>query len=236
VLDVRQLVAGYTKEVDILRGVDVTVHTGEIVALVGPNGAGKSTLVKSVLGLLRPRDGEIRLHGQSIRGLPPHVVVRRGIGYVAQRLNVFASLTVHENVLLAARLVEKRERVGRTAEMYDLFPALAAKRSQVAGTLSGGERQMVAFARALLPRPELLVLDEPSAGLAPRMLDLVFETTVRLNNAGVTIVLVEQNARRALAIASRGYVLDAGATSFHDTGANLLTNPRVIDLYLGGTQ
>ena len=230
------VVAGYTPEVDILTGVSVTVAEGEIVTIVGPNGAGKSTLMKSVFGLIVPREGRILLRGEDILGSAPHAVTRKGVSYVPQLDNVFPNLTVEENLELGALAGGGDEPVeARMARMYDLFPRCAERRRQSAGTMSGGERQMVAMARALMPSPQVLLLDEPSAGLAPAFVDAIFEKIVEVNRSGVTILMVEQNARRALAMSDRGYVLDLGQNRFEGPGRELIQDPKVADLYLGGT-
>jgi len=235
ILATEGLVAGYVPEVDILRGVDVTVRAGEIVTIVGPNGAGKSTLIKAVCGLLRPRAGRIVLRGGDVTGAKPHRVARAGIGYVPQLANVFVSMTVEENLEMGAIPFPDVDREARKAAMFELFPRLAERARQPAGSLSGGERQMVAIARTLMPEPSLLLLDEPSAGVAPMFVDLLFEKVVEVNRAGVTVLMVEQNARRALAMSHRGYVLDLGTNRFEGAGQQLLEDPRVVDLYLGGS-
>jgi ABC-type branched-subunit amino acid transport system ATPase component len=234
ILEAHDLVAGYVPEVDILHGVDLVVHPGEMVTLVGPNGAGKSTLVKAVVGLLPPRGGRVLLRGEDITGEKAHRIVAKGVGYVPQRENVFPSMTVEENVELG--LTPRRgDGAGRTQEVFELFPQLAARRRQAAGTLSGGERQMLAMARTLAAAPDIVVLDELSAGLSPIFVDAVFTKIAEINAAGTTILMVEQNARRALAMSHRGYVLDVGLNRFTGTGAELLGDPRVVELYLGGT-
>ncbi len=228
------VVAGYLPEVDILDGVDLELRAGEVVTIVGPNGAGKSTLVKTVFGLLRPRAGRILLRGEDVVGRKTHAISRSGVSYVPQLDNVFPSLTVEENLevgALAGRGVDVRERM---EAMEGMFPRLAERRRQAVGTMSGGERQMVAMARALMPDPQILLLDEPSAGLAPAFVDTVFEQIAAINRAGVTVLLVEQNARRALAMSTRGYVLDLGRNRFEGPGRELLDDPKVIELYLGG--
>jgi neutral amino acid transport system ATP-binding protein len=232
-LSVRDLVAGYVPEVDILNGVDLSVREGEIVTVIGPNGAGKSTLIKSVFGLLPPRRGEVHLRGEELTGLPPHAITRRGMSYVAQLDNVFPTLTVEENLEMG--VLERSSGRERIAAMYELFPRLGERRSQAAGTMSGGERQMLAMARALIPEPDLLLLDEPSAGLAPAFVEAIFEKIEEINEHGVTLVMVEQNARRALGMSDRGYVLDLGQNRFQGSGEELLHDPKVADLYLGGT-
>ncbi len=234
IIETRGLVAGYVREVNILDGVDIHVEDGEMVTIVGPNGAGKSTLIKTIIGLVPTRSGQVLLHGDDISGVKPHGVVRRGVGYVPQIQNVFATMTVEENLELgaiASKDVRVRERI---TELYELFPRLAERRRQAAGTLSGGERQMVAMARALMPDPHVLLLDEPSAGLAPAFVDVVFEKVQDVNRSGVTILMVEQNARRALAMSDRGYVLDLGRNRFEGRGGELLNDPKVAELYLGG--
>jgi neutral amino acid transport system ATP-binding protein len=234
VLRTEGIVAGYTSEVDILRGVDMEVREGEIVTIVGPNGAGKSTLMKTVFGLLKPRRGRVVLRGEEITGSAPHTVTRKGVSYVAQLDNVFPSLTVRENLELGAIAGGEGSVDSRIERMYELFPRCAERSGQSAGTMSGGERQMVAMARALMLDPQLVLFDEPSAGLAPAFVDAIFEKIVEINEAGVTILMVEQNARRALAMSDRGYVLDLGANRFEGPGKELIADPKVADLYLGG--
>jgi neutral amino acid transport system ATP-binding protein len=233
VLQVDGLVAGYVPEVDILTGVDLMVRDGEIVTVIGPNGAGKSTLIKSIFGLLPPRKGRVILRGDDLTGVQPHLITRRGMCYVPQLDNVFESLTVDENLEMGA--LDRRTTRQRMGEMYELFPRLGERRRQAAGTMSGGERQMVAMARALMPDPQILLLDEPSAGLAPAFVEATFEKIADINRQGVTIVMVEQNARRALGMSTRGYVLDLGQNRFEGRGEELLNDPRVAELYLGGT-
>ncbi len=227
------LVAGYVPGVDILDGVSLVVSEGEIATVVGPNGAGKSTLIKAIFGLLRPRAGRITLRGEDLTGLEPHTITRRGMSYVPQLDNVFPSLSVEENLEMGSlERSRTRERIDR---MYELFPRLGERRTQAAGTMSGGERQMLAMARALMPQPHVLLLDEPSAGLAPAFVEAIFENVREINQAGVTVVMVEQNARRALAMSDRGYVLDLGQNRFQGAGRDLLEDPKVAELYLGGT-
>jgi branched-chain amino acid transport system ATP-binding protein len=227
------LVAGYVPEVDILSGVSIKVGEGEIVTVIGPNGAGKSTLIKTIFGLLGPRKGLVQLRGEDITGLKPHAIARRGMSYVPQLDNVFPSLTVEENLRMGAL---RQNGAGEQIErMYEIFPRLGERTGQTAGTMSGGERQMVAMARALMPDPQVLLLDEPSAGLAPAFVEAIFEKVEEVNRAGVTIVMVEQNARRALDMSDRGYVLDLGQDRFEGPGRELLRDPKVAELYLGGT-
>jgi len=233
VLEIEGLVAGYSPEVDILNGVSITVSENEIVTVVGPNGAGKSTLMKSVFGLVKPKAGRVGLRGQPITGKRPSEIARLGMGYVPQRENVFESMTVIENLELGA-LARPGTKAGvRIEELLALFPRLAERRRQMVGTMSGGERQMVAMARALMPVPDMLLLDEPSAGLAPLFVDAMFEQVEAINRAGVTILMVEQNARRALELSHRGYVLDLGRNRFEGRGSDLLGDPRLAELYLG---
>jgi neutral amino acid transport system ATP-binding protein len=233
ILETEQLVAGYVPEADILNGASIKVRDGEIVTIVGPNGAGKSTLIKTIFGLLTPRSGRILFHGEDISGSKPHVITRRGLSYVPQLDNVFKSLTVEENLEMGS--LDRSRTDEQIEHMYTLFPRLGERRTQSAGTMSGGERQMVAMARALMPDPQVLLLDEPSAGLAPAFVDAIFEKTEEVNRAGVTILMVEQNARRALGMSDRGYVLDLGTDRFEGPGKDLLNDPKVAELYLGGT-
>ena len=234
VLSGRDIVAGYSPEVDILRGATVDVTTGEIVTVVGPNGAGKSTLLKVLVGLVPLRTGSLHLGGTDIAGLRPSEVVRRGLGYVPQRDNVFPSLTIEENLDMGLTPRRDLDARGRRDAMHALFPRLAERRRQAAGNLSGGERQMLAMARALMPEPKILLLDEPTAGLAPRFVDAMFEQVLSINRAGITILMVEQNATRALAISHRGYVLDLGRNAFEGEGPVMLKDPKIATLYLGG--
>lgn len=232
-LSTEDLVAGYVPEVDILNGVSIAVRRGEVVTVIGPNGAGKSTLIKTIFGLLAPRRGRVLFNGKEISGAKPHTITRMGLGYVPQLDNVFPSLTVEENLEVGA--IGRSGAPDRIQQMYELFPRLGERRGQVVATMSGGERQMVAMARALMPEPEALLLDEPSAGLAPAFVDAIFSKVEDINRTGVTIVMVEQNARRALAMSDRGYVLDVGKNRFEGEGKELLTDEKVADLYLGGT-
>jgi neutral amino acid transport system ATP-binding protein len=226
------LVAGYVPEVDILDGVSLVVEEGEIATVVGPNGAGKSTLIRTIFGLLRPRAGRVALRGEDLTGLEPHAIARRGMSYVPQLENVFPNLSVEENLEMGSlERSRTRERIGA---MYELFPRLGERRTQAAGTMSGGERQMLAMARALVPEPHVLLLDEPSAGLAPAFVEATFAQVREINAAGVTVVMVEQNARRALAMSDRAYVLDLGRNRFQGSGRDLLDDPQVAELYLGG--
>ncbi len=226
------LVAGYIPEVDILTGCSVHVDDGELVGIIGPNGAGKSTLVKAMFGLVPVRSGRVVLGGSDITALPAHRLVSQGLGYVPQNNNVFPSLTIEENLEMGLYLRPK-EFGDRFAAVTELFPLLADRRDQKCGSLSGGERQVVAMGRALMTDPQVLFLDEPSAGLSPIMQDTVFDSVKRINTAGVSILMVEQNAARCLEICHRGYVLDQGKDAYTGTGRELLTDPKVIELYLG---
>jgi branched-chain amino acid transport system ATP-binding protein len=227
-----QLIAGYVPGVDILRGCDFYLRDGEIVGIIGPNGAGKSTLLKTLFGLIPVRSGSVSLRGEDITSAPAHVLVTKGVGYVPQNRNVFPSLTIEENLEMGIYL-----RRSKFAERFDfvseLFPLLSERRKVKAGALSGGERQMVAMGRALMMEPSVLLLDEPSAGLSPMFQDEVFIRCKKINAAGVSVIMVEQNARRCLQICDRGYVLDQGTNAYTDTGANLMKDPKVIELYLG---
>ena len=231
-LSVEGVTAGY-EQMEILHDVSIEVRPGEIVTLIGPNGAGKSTLLKTVFGLLKPRRGSIRLEGQDITGLAPSALVGRGLSYVPQVDNVFPSLTVEENLEMGA-VVRRDDFRGRLEDVLGLFPNLVPKRRLKVGGLSGGERQMVAMGRALMLDPCLLLLDEPSAGLAPVLVDTVFEKIEALNRNGLAILLVEQSAREALRRSHRGYVLAGGQVRLEGAGPALLEDAEVARLYLGG--
>ena len=232
VIEATEVVAGYVPGVNILTGCNLTVAPGEFIGIIGPNGAGKSTLLKAILGMVPVRSGTISLHGDEITGQPAHKLVKRGVGFVPQTKNVFQALTVRENLEMGCILAPKR-----FAERYEvvtgLFPRLAERADQRAGSLSGGERQMVAMGRALMLDPSLLLLDEPSAGLSPMLQDEVFLRCKLINEQGVAILMVEQNARRCLQVCHRGYVLDQGRNAYTGTGRELLNDPKVIELYLG---
>ena len=231
-IHVDNVTAGYVPGVNILNSCSLELRRGELIGIIGPHGAGKSTLLKALFGLLDIRDGQVTYKGDDISDRPAHELVERGIGYVPQRDNVFPSLTVHENLEMGCFLRPKAfaERLDVVSE---LFPRLAERLPQRAGSLSGGERQMLAMGRALMMDPEVILLDEPSAGLSPVLQDQVFIRTREINKAGVSVVMVEQNARRCLQICHRGYVLDQGTNAYSDTGRNLLHDPKVIELYLG---
>ncbi len=226
--------AGYGK-LDILHGVSLSVAAGEIVSIIGPNGAGKSTAFKTIVGFLRPRAGSIRFNGEDITGLRPDLVLRRGLAYVPQGRIVFPQMTVLENLEMGAYIERDRARVAAALErVYALFPILGERHRQKAGTMSGGEQQMVAIGRALMTSPTLILLDEPSLGLSPKFVTLIFEKLVEMKGSGFTLMLVEQNAARALAVADRGYVLELGRNRFEGPGQRLLADPEVKRLYLGG--
>jgi ABC-type branched-subunit amino acid transport system ATPase component len=233
VFEVRELRAGYLPEVDIVNGVDLHVDEGEIVTIVGANGAGKSTLIKAAVGLVPVRGGTVLLRGEPIAGRRPHRIARRGVGYVPQLNNVFPTMTVEENLGIAAAGLPNAELRARRERMETLFPPLVPARRRPAGLLSGGQRQMVAMARALMAEPSVLLLDEPSAGLAPDYVELVFHKIREIRASGVTVLMVEQNARRALAMSDRGYVLELGCNRFEGTGRELMDNETVVELYLG---
>ncbi|WP_264327468.1 ABC transporter ATP-binding protein [Romeriopsis navalis] len=233
ILEVENVHAGYIKDVDILQGINMRIYAGELVTIIGPNGAGKSTLAKTVFGLLNPHTGAIRFNGQEIGGMSPDRIVQQGMGYVPQIANVFKSLTIDENLEMGAFVKDGAPIKRLKQEMYDRFPALAARKKQTAGTLSGGERQQVAMAKALMLRPALLILDEPSAALSPIMVKDVFEQIQQVQAEGTAILLVEQNAKQALQMSDRGYVLEAGRDKYEGRGVDLLNDPKVGELYLG---
>ncbi len=226
------VVAGYLPGVDILTGVDLTLGDGELVGIIGPNGAGKSTLVKAIFGLVPVRQGTVLLDDEDISNSAAHELVARGVGYVPQRENVFGTLTVEENLRMGLYL-RPDAWSERLAAVHELFPLLADRRAQRAGFLSGGERQMLAMSRALMMDPRVILLDEPSAGLSPANQDLVFERVRQICDTGVSIIMVEQNARRCLQICDRAYVLEQGKNAHTGSGQDLLHDPKVIDLYLG---
>jgi branched-chain amino acid transport system ATP-binding protein len=231
-LRTEDLVAGYLPEVDILNGCNVHVDEGELVGIIGPNGAGKSTLVKAMFGLVPVRSGRVLLRDEDITGRPAHRLVGAGLGYVPQNNNVFPSLSVQENLQMGIYLRPK-DYAARVEAVAGLFPLLSDRRAQKAGSLSGGERQVVAMGRALMTDPDVLFLDEPSAGLSPMMQDTVFEAVATINASGVSILMVEQNARQCLAVSDRAYVLDQGKDAYTGTGDELARDPKVIELYLG---
>lgn len=231
-LEVMGIYGGYGGT-DILHGVELRVEPGEIVVIVGPNGAGKSTVMKAIFGLVSVRQGHVVFAEEDITNLRTDIIVRRGMCYVPQEYNVFPSLTVKENLDMGA-FIRSDDISDQLERIYEIFPPLEKKRRQSAGSLSGGERQMVAIGRALMLEPRLLMLDEPTAGLAPRFIDLIFERIRAINALGISLLMVEQNAKRALSLADRGYVMTMGRSRFDDTGPNLLANPEVAEMFLGG--
>ena len=233
-LDAKDLHVGYGK-IKALHGVSVRVEPGEVVTLIGPNGSGKSTFLKTISGLLRPTKGEITFEGRPIHTLAPHEITRLGLVQIPEGRRIFPQLTVQENLMMGAYFRRDHGAIAADRDrMYEAFPILRERQSQLGGTLSGGEQQMLALARALMSRPKLLALDEPSMGLAPLVVDKVFSIIRELNaRDGMTILLVEQNARAALSVAKRGYVMETGAVLIDDSTENLLSNDRVKQCYLG---
>ncbi|MEM9441338.1 MAG: ABC transporter ATP-binding protein [Pseudomonadota bacterium] len=232
VLELDDVVGGYG-ETQILHGVSLRVEPGEIVAIIGPNGAGKSTAMKAVFGLLRLSSGKVRLSGEDITNTPPDQVVKKGVCYVPQTANIFPTLTVQENLEMGA-YVRNDDILPTLNEIYGMFPDLVAKKHQQAGTLSGGQRQMVAMGKALMLEPKILLVDEPTAGLSPKIRGEIFKIVKSINAAGTPILMVEQNAKQALAIAARGYILVDGRNRLEDSGSNLLANKEVGKMFLGG--
>ncbi|MGL4340038.1 MAG: ABC transporter ATP-binding protein [Rhodoglobus sp.] len=232
VVEVKNVTAGYLPGVNILNSCSLIAQQGELIGIIGPNGAGKSTLLKAIFGLVKVREGEVLLQGENITGLKANKLVAKGVGFVPQTNNVFPTLTILENLEMG--LFQKPKSIKeRLAFVTEIFPELSKRLSQRAGSLSGGERQMVAMSRALMMGPHVLLLDEPSAGLSPVRQDEAFLRVKEINKAGVTTIMVEQNARRCLQICDRGYVLDQGRDSYTGTGRELLNDPKVISLYLG---
>ena len=226
------LVAGYLPGVNILNGCDLVANKGELIGIIGPNGAGKSTLLKAIFGQVNIREGKIWLNGEDITGLKANKLVAKGVAFVPQTNNVFPSLTIEENLEMGVFQTPKRFKE-RFEFVTGIFPDLGKRRNQRAGSLSGGERQMVAMGRALMIDPSVLLLDEPSAGLSPVRQDETFLRVKEVNSAGVTVIMVEQNARRCLQICDRAYVLDQGKDAHTGTGRELLNDPKMIELYLG---
>ena len=218
---------------DILHDCTIAVDLGEIVVIVGPNGAGKSTAMKAVFGMIDLREGSVRLDGDDITGLSPQERVRRGMGFVPQTQNIFTSMTVRENLEMGAYLRDD-DYSGTMAQIFELFPILKEKSRQIAGELSGGQRQQVAVARALMMQPRVLMLDEPTAGVSPIVMDELFDRILEIRDSGIAVLMVEQNAAQALAIADRGYVLVTGENRFSDSGKALLEDPEVRRSFLGG--
>jgi len=232
-LELKQVTAGYGK-IEVLRGVSVEVRAGEITALIGPNGAGKSTLLRSISGTLRPSSGTIVFKGVPLNGRPPHEIAAMGIAHVQEGRMVFGPMSVEENLLMGAHLKDRRGRIEEgLASVVGLFPRLGERLRQQAGTLSGGEQQMLALGRALMMRPELVLLDEPSLGLAPLLVDAIYSSLDTLVREGLTILLVEQNVRRALSCSQRAYVLENGEVVTHGSSAEVRAHPAVKSAYLG---
>ncbi len=231
-LDITDLEAGYG-QMSILKGVNMSLEAGEIGVIVGPNGAGKSTTLKAIFGMLNITGGAIRFDGNDITGMRSEKLAEHRIAFVPQENNVFASLSVHENLEMGA-YVRRDDFSDVLDHVYEIFPPLKEKRDQPAGELSGGQRQMVAFGRALMIEPKLILLDEPTAGLSPMFMSQIFDRVIAINKTGVTVAMVEQNAKQALAIAHKGFVLAGGQNSYTDSGQNLLNNPEVARSFLGG--
>jgi branched-chain amino acid transport system ATP-binding protein len=229
VLESVGVAAGYVKDLNILNGVDLILNKNEIVSIIGPNGAGKSTLLKAISGILKINAGRVYINGVEKTNTPTHKMVSEGLGYVPQVNNVFPSLTIEENLQMGFQKNQKEN----YEKIYNLFPILKNRKTDKAGNLSGGQRQMLALARALISKPSILLLDEPSAGLSPNAVDEVFNSILDINNSGVSILIVEQNARRSLEISDRGYVLDQGRNAYTGTGDQLINDEKVIELYLG---
>jgi branched-chain amino acid transport system ATP-binding protein len=233
ILEVKSLVAGYEPGLAIVKGASIHVDAGEIVVLLGPNGAGKSSLIKAIAGLVPISGGEVWLEGQDITAVPAHQKIRRGLAFVPQTENIFPLMTVTENLAVCGGILPRAEVAGRMDEMFQMFPDLARQRNLIAGSLSGGQRQMLAVARALLVGPRVLMLDEPSAGLSPKLVGQVFADLQAIRDRGVTILLVEQNARAALSIGDRAYVLVEGREAHEGPARGLMDDPVIAELYLG---
>ena len=232
ILECNGIAAGYVKGLNILQGIDLVVNEGEIVSIIGPNGAGKSTLLKAIMSLIKVSAGRFYVNGKEKTNLSTHRIVMEGIGYVPQVANIFPSLTIHENLEIGSWSIKRNKKEALT-KIYNDFPMLGDRKKDKAGNLSGGQRQILALARALITSPSLLLLDEPSAGLSPVAINEVFTSIKEINTSGVSILLVEQNAKRALSFSDRGYVLDQGRNAYQGKGEELLNDTRVIDLYLG---
>ena len=231
ILECNGIAAGYVKGLNILQGIDLVVNDGEIVSIIGPNGAGKSTLLKAIMSLIKVSAGRFYINGTEKTNLSTHKIVMEGIGYVPQVANVFPSLTIEENLEIGSWSIKQKKEALK--KIYSDFPLLSDRKKDKAGNLSGGQRQILALGRALITSPNLLLLDEPSAGLSPVAINEVFTSIKEINETGVSILLVEQNAKRALGFSDRGYVLDQGRNAYQGSGEELLNDPRVIDLYLG---
>lgn len=233
ILDVRDLVAGYEPGLSIVRGASIHANEGEIVIILGPNGAGKSSLIKAIAGLVPVSGGAVFLDGRDITSVPAHMKIRSGLAFVPQTENIFPLMSVEENLKVSIGVLGKPDSVRRIEEMYTMFPDLARQRKLMAGSLSGGQRQMLAVARALIVHPRVLMLDEPSAGLSPKFVEMVFQRLAEIRQAGLTIVLVEQNAKAALAIGDRAYVLVEGREAHEGPARTLWDDPLIAELYLG---
>jgi len=236
-LELKQVVAGYLRGVDVLRGVNMHINAGELVCLIGPNGAGKSTVLRTISGLLNPSKGQVVFDGKDIAGLRPDLVLRKGIAQIPQGHSAFPGMTVHENLLMGAyTLKDKAERARRLERVYSMFDLLTERRDEKAGNLSGGQQKVLELGRALMINPRMILLDEPSLGLAPKTARMVFDTIKRLQEeSGITVLMVEQNAKSGLAIADRAYVLELGRERLEGPASDLLNDPRVAQLYLGGS-
>jgi len=232
VIECNGIAAGYVKGLNILQGIDMIINEKEIVSIIGPNGAGKSTLLKAIMGIINISGGRFFIDGVEKTNTPTHQIVKEGVGYVPQVENVFPSLTIEENLEIGSWSIDTSIKQS-ISKIFDDFPMLKERRKDKAGNLSGGQRQILALARALATSPKILLLDEPSAGLSPVAIKEVFEIVKEINSKGVAILLVEQNAKRALNFSDRGYVLDQGRNAYQGKGQELLNDPRVVDLYLG---
>ena len=232
VIECNGIAAGYVKGLNILQGIDMIINEKEIVSIIGPNGAGKSTLLKEIMGIINISGGRFFIDGVEKTNTPTHQIVKEGVGYVPQVENVFPSLTIEENLEIGSWSIDTSIKQS-ISKIFDDFPMLKERRKNKAGNLSGGQRQILALARALTTSPKILLLDEPSAGLSPVAIKEVFEIVKEINSKGVAILLVEQNAKRALNFSDRGYVLDQGRNAYQGKGQELLNDPRVVDLYLG---
>ena len=232
ILECNAVAAGYVKGLNILQGVDLVVYEKEIVSIIGPNGAGKSTLLKAIMSIISISGGKFFIEGQEKTNLATHKIVNLGVGYVPQVANVFPSLTIEENLEIGSWSLKTNKKKA-LEKIYEDFEILKDRKRDKAGNLSGGQRQILALARALITSPQILLLDEPSAGLSPVAINEVFSKVKEINDSGVAILLVEQNAKRALSLSDRGYVLDQGRNAYQGSGEELLNDPRVIDLYLG---
>ena len=232
IIEVNGLAAGYVKGLNILQGIDLVIKEKEIISIIGPNGAGKSTLLKAIMGLIPISGGRLYINGNELANFKSHELIKKGIGYVPQVANVFPSLTIEENLEIGLWTNTKNSKEGKK-EIFEMFPILFEKKREKAGNLSGGQRQLLALGRALITKPDVLLLDEPSAGLSPIAIDEVFNSINEINNKGVSILLVEQNAKRALSFSSTEISITCFLNSYTGTGRDLLDDPNVIDLYLG---